>query len=132
MKTTAIAFFTALACGPVLAQDHPAHVYLGRLSCESKQTVSLRADPDQPGAYVLNFKKFVFHMRSVSTPSGAVRLEDPKAGVIWIQLNSKSMLMDQQRGVRLVDECQHPTQEAMAQAMKTSPAASLLADEPGR
>ena len=115
-----------------LAQDFVPHVYLGRFPCEFKQVVSLRANPDVPGQYVLNFKKHVFNMTLVSTPSGAVRLEDPQAGAIWIQLNSKSMLMDQKKGVRLVDECQHPTQEAMAQAMKTSPSASLLADEPSR
>ena len=115
-----------------LAQDFVPHVYLGRFPCEFKQVVSLRANPDVPGQYVLNFKKHVFNMTLVSTPSGAVRLEDPQAGAIWIQLNSKSMLMDQKRGVRLVDECQHPTQEAMAQAMKTSPPASLLTDEPSR
>ena len=65
-------------------------------------------------------------MTSVNTPSGAVRLEDKQAGVIWVQLNSKSMLMDQQRGVRLVDECQHPDQAAMAKAMAVQPAVNLL------
>ena len=132
MNPTAIALFTALACSPVLAQDFAPHVYLGRLPCELRQTATLRVNPDLPGHYVLNFKKHVFHMTLMATPTGAVRLEDPQAGVIWIQLNTKSMLMDQQRGVRLLDECQHPTQAAMAQAMRSSPPNSLLAEEPSR
>jgi hypothetical protein len=114
------------------AQDFAPHVYLGRMPCEFKQTVTLRAHPDLPGRYVLNFKKHVFNMTLMGTPTGAVRLEDEQSGAIWIQLNSKSMLMDQKRGIRLVDECQHPSQEAMAQAMKTSPPASLLNDEHSR
>lgn len=133
MRSLFVALAGVLMGLQALAQDFVPHVYLGRFPCELKQVVSLRANPDVPGQYVLNFKKYVFNMSLVSTPSGAVRLEDPQAGAIWIQLNSKSMLMDQKRGVRLVDECQHPNQQAMAQAMKTSPAASLLGnDEPSR
>ncbi|MEY4677250.1 MAG: hypothetical protein RLZZ470_1757 [Pseudomonadota bacterium] len=116
-----------------MAQDFVPHVYLGRFACEFKQTVALRVDPQRPGSYVLNFKKRVLRMTPVPTPSGAVRLEDEQAGVIWVQLNSKSMLMDQQRGVRLVDECQHPDQAAMAKAMASQPTTPLLdADEPQR
>lgn len=132
MRSSVIAFLLIGAVGTAQAQDFAPHVYLGRMPCELKQTVTLRAHPDQPGHYVLNFKKHVFNMTVMGTPTGAVRLEDEQAGAIWIQLNSKSMLMDQKRGIRLVDECQHPSQEAMARAMKTSPPASLLNDEPSR
>jgi hypothetical protein len=55
-----------------------------------------------------------------------VRLEDPFTGATWVQLNSKSMLMDSRRGQRLVDDCQHPSQKAMAEAMKTTPDQPLI------
>ncbi len=132
MRSSVIALLSLGTVGAALAQDFAPHVYLGLLPCELRQTATLRVNPDLPGHYVLNFKKHVFHMTLMATPSGAVRLEDPQAGVIWIQLNTKSMLMDQQRGVRLLDECQHPTQAAMAQAMRSSPPNSLLAEEPSR
>lgn len=122
-----------LAAGAALAQDFEPHVYLGRIPCEARQTVNLRVKTGEPGHYVLQFNQYVFNMHLVSTPSGAVRLEDEKAGTIWIQLNSKSMLMDQKRGLRLADECQHPSQQAMAKAMKSSPPVNLLnLDEPSR
>jgi len=108
-----------------LAQAQP-HVYLGRLICERHQIVSLQAVPGEAGRYLLNFKKFKFTMVAVSTDSGVVRLEDPLSGAIWVQLNSKSMLMDSRRSLRMVDECQHPTQKAMAEAMKTTPDQPLI------
>jgi hypothetical protein len=108
-----------------LAQDRP-HVYLGRLPCEANQIVSLQEVPNAPGQYLLHFKKFKFKLVAVSTHSGVVRLEDPFSGATWVQLNSKSMLMDSRRGQRLVDDCQHPTQKAMAEAMKTTPDQPLI------
>jgi hypothetical protein len=108
-----------------VAQAH-SHVYLGRLTCEFNQIVSLQEVPNAPGQYLLHFKKFKFKLVAVTTHSGVVRLEDPFTGATWVQLNSKSMLMDQKRGVRLVDECQHPTQKAMAEAMKTAPTQPLI------
>jgi len=108
-----------------LAQDRP-HVYLGRFPCEANQIVSLQEVPNAPGQYLLHFKKFKFKLVAVSTHSGVVRLEDPFSGATWVQLNSKSMLMDSRRGQRLVDDCQHPTQKAMAEAMKTTPDQPLI------
>jgi hypothetical protein len=108
-----------------LAQDRP-HVYLGRFPCEANQIVSLQEVPNAPGQYLLHFKKFKFKLVAVSTHSGVVRLEDPFSGATWVQLNSKSMLMDSRRGQRLVDDCQHPTQKAMAEEMKTTPDQPLI------
>ena len=45
------------------------------------------------------------------TTTGAVRLEDKKAGVVWLQIANKSMLMNAKIGQRMVDECIHPTQQ---------------------
>jgi hypothetical protein len=107
------------------AQDKP-HVFLGRFPCEANQIVSLQEVPNAPGQYLLHFKKFKFKLVAVSTYSGVVRLEDPFTGATWVQLNSKSMLMDSRRGQRLVDDCQHPSQKAMAEAMKTTPDQPLI------
>jgi hypothetical protein len=127
MPTLPQACLWALCCvsSGAGAQDKP-HVYLGRLSCEMNQVVSLQEVPNAPGQYQLNFKKSKFKMLLVSSNSGAVRLEDPFTGTTWVQLNSKSMLMDNNRGVRLVDDCQHPTQKAMAEAMKSAPPPPLI------
>jgi hypothetical protein len=44
------------------------------------------------------------------TTSGAVRLEDRHAGILWLQIPAKSMLMDLRAGRRLVDDCLLPEQ----------------------
>jgi hypothetical protein len=65
-------------------------------------------------------------MHPVSTSTGAIRLEDTKAGAVWLQLANKSMLMDQKRGRRIADECAHPEQMAFAQNMKHNPPPKLF------
>lgn len=122
----AMALLLSLWAAPALRAQELPHVYLGRMPCELNQIVNLQAVPGEPGRYVLNFKKFKFTMVAVSTHSGVVRLEDPFSGATWVQLNSKSMLMDSRRNQRLVDDCQHPTQKAMAEAMKTTPQQPLI------
>lgn len=107
------------------AQEWPS-VFLGRIDCESNQMVTVQEIRQTPGQYLLQFKKFKYTMIHTSTTTGVVRLEDPISGATWVQLSSKSMLMDSRRGVRLVDECQHPTQKAMAAAMKAAPSQPLI------
>jgi hypothetical protein len=65
-------------------------------------------------------------MRPVATSTGAIRLEDEKAGAVWLQLANKSMLMDQKNGRRLADECAHPDQVAFANDMKINPPPPLI------
>jgi hypothetical protein len=65
-------------------------------------------------------------MKPVSTSTGAIRLEDEKAGAVWLQLANKSMLMDQKNGRRLADECAHPDQVAFANDMKVNPPPALI------
>jgi len=65
-------------------------------------------------------------MYPVRTHTGALRLEDKKAGAVWLQLANKSMLMDQKKGRRVADDCTHPEQVAYGQDMKTNPPPSLF------
>jgi len=60
------------------------------------------------------------------TTTGAIRLEDKAAGIVWLQLANKSMLMSQKLGRRLADECRSPLQVQVAQAMLVNPPASIL------
>ena len=39
-----------------------------------------------------------FRMHPVESRTGAIRLEDPRAGAMWLQLGNKSMLMSQKHG----------------------------------
>ena len=96
-------------------------VHVGRLPCELGVIVRLEADVTQPGYFHVLGKGFHYRMHPVSTTTGAIRLEDKKAGAVWLQLANKSMLMDQRKGRRLADECAHPEQMAFAEDMKTNP-----------
>lgn len=114
--------------------EHPFHqelliaqqIHVGRLPCELGATVRIEADAAQPGYFHVHAKGLKYRMFPVQTSTGALRLEDKKAGAVWLQLANKSMLMDQKRGRRLADECAHPDQLAVAQSMKTNPPPSLI------
>jgi hypothetical protein len=101
-------------------------VHVGKLPCELGNTVHLESDAKTPGYFNLEGRGFKFRMRPVATTTGAVRLEDSRAGAVWLQLGNKSMLMDQKQGRRLADECASPAQVAVAEQLKKTPAQSLL------
>jgi hypothetical protein len=106
-------------------------VDVGNLPCELGASVSLKPDPKAPGYFDVQGKNFKYRMFPVPTSTGAIRLEDRKAGAVWLQLANKSMLMNQKLGVRLADECASPAQIAFAENMKTNPPASVL-DAPAK
>lgn len=101
-------------------------VHKGQLPCELGASVRLEADATQPGYFYLHGKGFRYRMHPVATSTGAIRLEDRKAGAVWLQLANKSMLMDQNKGRRLADECVNAEQVAFAENMKTNPPPSLI------
>ena len=101
-------------------------VHVGHLPCELGTSVRLTADANLPGYFNLQGKGYKYRMRPVTTSTGAIRLEDEKAGAVWLQLANKSMLMDQKNGRRLADECAHPDQVAMANEMKLNPPPALI------
>ena len=101
-------------------------VHAGRLPCELGQTVQLTPDPAAAGYFTLVHGKSSYRVSPEETSTGAIRLEDKAAGIVWLQLANKSMLMDQKLGRRLADECQSPEQVRVAQAMLVNPPISLL------
>ena len=96
------------------------------MPCEMGASVRVEADVAAPGFFHVQGKGFRYRMYPVRTTTGALRLEDKKAGAVWLQLANKSMLMDQKKGRRVADECAHPEQVAYSQDMKTNPPPSLF------
>jgi len=132
IKTPAVlpAALAAMPMGEIhLSNDEMAiaeRVHKGNLSCELGATVRVDADASRPGYFNLHGKGFHYHMHPVSTSTGAIRLEDKKAGAVWLQLANKSMLMDQNKGRRIADECANSEQMAFAQNMKNNPPPKLF------
>jgi hypothetical protein len=101
-------------------------IHQGLMPCEMGTSVRVEADSAAPGYFHVQGKGFRYRMYPVRTSTGALRLEDKKAGAVWLQLANKSMLMDQKKGRRVADDCAHPEQVAYGQDMKTNPPPSLF------
>ena len=101
-------------------------VQVGTVPCELGTTVTLVGDSKYPGYFNVQVKNLKYRMFPVETSTGAIRLEDQKAGAVWLQLGNKSMLMNQKLGQRLADECMSPQQVAVAESLKLNPAQSVL------
>ncbi len=101
-------------------------VYTGKIQCELGADVTVTADEHKPGFFTVSTKGVRYRMHPVESRTGAIRLEDPKAGAMWLQIANKSMLMNQKAGQRLADECQAPAQLAVAEELKKNPPKSLF------
>jgi hypothetical protein len=107
-------------------------VYTGVIKCELGASVEIKADEKKPGFFTLMHAGKHYRLHPVESRTGAIRLEDPSAGAMWLQLGNKSMLMSQKQGLRLADECQAAKQVEVAEEMKKNPPKSLFegADAP--
>jgi hypothetical protein len=101
-------------------------VHTGKIQCELGADVTVTADDKKAGFFNVSTKGVRYRMHPVESRTGAIRLEDPRAGAMWLQIANKSMLMNQKQGLRLADECQAPQQVAFADEMKKNPPKSLF------
>ena len=95
-------------------------VTVGDIPCELGATVHITPHK-RDGFFIVRTGIQRFRMHPVESRTGAVRLEDPVAGAMWLQLGNKSMLMSQKMGKRLADDCMNPAQAAMNETLKTNP-----------
>jgi len=91
-------------------------VLTGEATCEFNQTVNVQPVANKVGHFHLTYKKTVYTVVPEETTTGALRLEDKKAGIVWLQIPSKSMLMNSKLGQRMVDNCMHAEQRAATTA----------------
>lgn len=101
-------------------------VFVGSIPCELGASVTVTPSTRRPGFFAVQTGGSRFNMHPVESRTGAVRLEDPKAGAMWLQLGNKSMLMSQKLGKRLADECMSPAQLTLANDLKNNPRPGLL------
>jgi len=102
------------------------NVALGKIPCELSAHVSIIANPQSAGRFILELGQEKHFLEPVLTSTGAIRLEDANSGAVWLQLANKSMLMNQKQGKRLADECMNADQLRVAQALQRNPQPSLL------
>lgn len=92
-------------------------VHVGEIPCELGAKVVIKARKRE-GYFLVTHGINRFVMHPVESRTGAIRLEDPTRGALWLQIGNKSMLMNQKEGKRLADECQSPEQVKFAREMK--------------
>jgi hypothetical protein len=96
-------------------------VTTGRISCADGHSVTITPDAKINGAFDIHFGKVKYDVVPVPTKSGAIRLEDRKTGIVFMQLANKSMLFNERAGKRLADDCISPDQQAVANQMRSQP-----------
>jgi hypothetical protein len=101
-------------------------VTTGRIQCADGQSVTITPDAKVNGAFDVLFGKTKYDVVPKPTTSGAVRLEDSKTGIVFMQLANKSMLFNERQGRRLADDCISPAQQAVADGMKANPQTGVL------
>ncbi len=104
----------ALTAGQMAAAER---VYTGTASCDANTQITLAPVNGQPGYFTLTHKKARYTLIPQETTSGAVRLEDVKSGLVWIQIPAKSMLMNTKLGQRVADACITPEQRKASSAV---------------
>lgn len=101
-------------------------VHVGTFPCELGASVTVTPSDKRPGFFVVRSGLMRFRMHPVGSRTGAIRLEDGRAGAMWLQLGNKSMLMSQKIGQRIADECMSPDQAVFAEDLKRNPRPSIL------
>ena len=104
-------------------------VYVGDIPCELGAKVVIKARKRE-GYFLVTHGINRFVMHPVESRTGAIRLEDPVRGALFLQIANKSMLMNQKEGKRLADECMSPEQAKFAEDMKKGPAINILEPAP--
>jgi hypothetical protein len=82
-----------------------ARVFLGDAQCSVGGLVKIAAVSGKPGHFMLQHGKNKHEVTPAVTETGAVRLENKKTGVVWIQIPAKSMMMNDKLGQRVADGC---------------------------
>ncbi len=106
-------------------------VQTGTIPCELGQSVTVTADPKIQGAFDVKIGKNSYDTIPIPSKTGAIRLEDAKRGIVYMQLANKSMLLDERNGRRLADECVSPQQQAVAVQLKAQAGPGIL-DTPAK
>lgn len=91
---------------------------VNNFNCELGNKITTYYNASDDKHIAIRWKDKVHRMRRIGTSTGANRFENRKAGLVWIHIPSKAMLLDSKKGQQLANECRDPEQ-AKALAAKT-------------
>ena len=87
-------------------------------NCELGNKITTYSNVGDDKYMAIRWKDKVHRLRRIGTSTGANRFENRKAGLVWINIPTKAMLLDSRKGQQLANECRDPEQ-AKAFAAKT-------------
>jgi membrane-bound inhibitor of C-type lysozyme len=73
--------------------------------CEMNDTLTIYTNNDDSDHFALRWKNRIYRMHRVVTTTGATRFENTKAGIVWIGIPAKGMLLDSRHGQQLTNDC---------------------------
>lgn len=82
--------------------------------CELGNKVTIYENTADNKRIGLRWHKQMHELTRVETTTGAHRFEDKAAGLVWINIPAKGMLLDSKKGQQLANECRN-NQQVMAQ-----------------
>lgn len=73
--------------------------------CEQGKRVTVVHKKEQRDVITLRWNNKDHELKREATTTGANRFEDKKAGLVWINIPAKSILLDAKKGRQLANEC---------------------------
>jgi hypothetical protein len=80
-----------------------------QVSCELGNNITLYANEADNRHIAIRWQNRLNRLTRVATSTGANRFENKKAGLLWIDIPAKGMLLDTKKGRQLANECTQST-----------------------
>jgi hypothetical protein len=97
-----------------VADDEPepdvTETTMAEYSCEMNNKVTVYRNLMDDSYIALRWKNHLRRMEKIGTTTGAKRYENTKAGLVWIGIPSKGMLLDSKQSRQLANECKDAEQ----------------------
>jgi hypothetical protein len=79
-------------------------------NCELGNKITIYANDKDDSHIALRWQKRLHRLDRVGTTTGALRFENTKAGLIWIGIPAKGILLDSKQNRQLANECKSAAQ----------------------
>ena len=86
--------------------------------CELGNKITTYMNPSVKKHIAIRWKNQLRRLHRVMTTTGANRFENEKHGLVWIDIPTKGMLLDSNKGQQLANECRDAAQEKIFTAKK--------------
>ena len=77
-------------------------------NCELGNKITTYNNAGDDKYMAIRWQNKVHRLGRIGTSTGANRFENRKAGLVWINIPSKAMLLDSRKGQQLANECRNP------------------------